>query len=93
VSSIDPTKQCLHKAEISYCNNTNTFCYRVTADDRPNEPLEHSSLSGVWSKIAKRVNTTREQKGMNLLCTNVSGPKLFGLTQKNIQAQLQALKS
>ena len=53
--------------------------FRITADDRKDEPLEGFSATAPWKLILNRINVGREKKKIAKKHTAIAGPEYFGL--------------
>jgi len=100
-SSVDLDKLCYHECEIVgsggqyWKQKLPTF--KVTALDRPEEPIVAKSCTGCWTGILRRINDViedRRSKGEDLPPppkTAIAGPEYFGLNQEELVEQIEAL--
>ena len=101
ISSKNPNEHCKHLCEIvapTNCGEKDTEewkkarpIFRITADDRPDEPVEGFSATGPWKKILVRINVGRKREKMPIKNTAIAGPEYFGLNAPNVIQAMEAL--
>ncbi|CAD7703988.1 unnamed protein product [Ostreobium quekettii] len=98
-SSVDLNALCVHECDI-IAKGGKFFplpTFRVTALDRPNDPLIAKSCTGCWTLVLKRINgeiDRRRKAGEDLPPppkTAIAGPEYFGLIQPDIVQHIEAL--
>ena len=97
-SSVALDQLCVHECTITAagkCAPAPTF--KITASDRPDEPLEGKSATMCWNLVLGRINGEIERRragGEDLPPppkTAIAGPEYFGLNQAEAVAGIEAL--
>ena len=97
-SSVELDQLCIHECLITKagsCAPKPTF--RITAADRPEEPLEGKSATMCWNLVLGRINgeiERRREEGEDLPPppkTAIAGPEYFGLNAPDVVAAIEAL--
>ena len=97
-SSVALDELCIHECSITstgICAPMPTF--RITAADRPDEPLEGKSATKCWTMVLARINgeiERRRKEGEDWPPppkTAIAGPEYFGLKRPDVVAAIEAL--
>ena len=97
-SSVELDQLCIHECLITStgsCAPKPTF--RITAADRPEEPVEGKSATMCWNLVLARINgeiARRREEGEDLPPppkTAIAGPEYFGLNAPDVVAAIEAL--
>jgi len=97
-SSVALDQLCIHECSITstgICAPMPTF--RITAADRPDEPLEGKSATKCWTMVLARINgeiERRREEGEDWPPppkTAIAGPEYFGLNTPDVVAAIEAL--
>jgi hypothetical protein len=97
-SSVELDQLCIHECLITRtgsCAPKPTF--RITAADRPEEPVEGKSATMCWNLVLARINgeiERRREEGEDLPPppkTAIAGPEYFGLNAPDVVAAIEAL--
>eukprot|EP00944_MAST-04C_sp_MAST-4C-sp1_P005827 g5827.t1 len=101
ISSEDPSTHCRHTCEIVAPQNVGKKgsrewnnarpIFRITAEDREDEPLEGNSATAPWKKILERINMGRKKRKMPEKHTAIAGPEYFGLNSPDVVQAIEAL--
>ena len=97
----DPSTHCRHTCEIVAPQNVGKKgsrewnnarpIFRITAEDREDEPLEGNSATAPWKKILERINVGRKKRKMPEKHTAIAGPEYFGLNSPDVVQAIEAL--
>eukprot|EP00958_Prasinococcus_capsulatus_P016663 scaffold1851_cov390-Prasinococcus_capsulatus_cf.AAC.1 len=98
-SSVDTDKTCYHICEIYQDKEANPKgpMYKLTALDRPDEPIVTKSATGCWTGVLKRIQAVINQRiaaGEDLPPppkTAIAGPEYFGLNKPEVALAIEQL--
>jgi hypothetical protein len=93
ISSKKPDVRCTHICEILADSKKGDAkpVFRITAMDRPSQPLEGKSATAPWKLVLNRINEGRAKRGLDPKKTAIAGPEYFGLNAPDVVARLESL--
>lgn len=88
----DPNTRCDYTQEVILNpKNSKEPIFRLTCEDDPENPIQSSTPSGVWSEVLERIKPQREAIVGRVLHSTISGPEQFGFSHPIIHTLLQEL--